>query len=362
MNSAQLPTAVQRVLQQAPCRSANKILATDEVSLVLARERSRADRENTPLCLLLIQIIPDRECSFDFAEFERLILNRKRITDDAFKISTQFYGLVLPSTSADGARTIAADLKLQYSNKLTCTVLKYPNDWPNFDESSPNDPFGETQSGGGGVETEVALEPLFFQQLSPLKRFRDIVLSVIAIIALSPLIACAAAAIKFNSRGPVFYSQQRVGKNGVPFVMYKFRSMVVGAEELKTSLLSQNEQDGPAFKMSNDPRVTMIGRFLRKLSIDEIPQLWNVLKGEMTLVGPRPLLVDEIAACDPWQKHRLSVVPGITCTWQVDGRSQVTFADWMRMDVRYVRDAKPFRDTLILLKTIRAVLIRPNGK
>ena len=144
--------------------------------------------------------------------------------------------------------------------------------------------------------------------------------------------------------------------------MYKFRSMVVDAEQRKRELLALNEQDGPAFKISADPRVTPLGRFLRTTSIDELPQLINVLKGDMSLVGPRPLPCDESDACRGWQRRRLDVTPGLTCIWQVRGRSQVSFADWCRMDLQYVASRSLLRDVTLIALTLPAVLLRRGAR
>jgi lipopolysaccharide/colanic/teichoic acid biosynthesis glycosyltransferase len=144
--------------------------------------------------------------------------------------------------------------------------------------------------------------------------------------------------------------------------MYKFRSMVSDAESRKADLLALNEQDGPAFKITGDPRITRLGRFLRDSSIDELPQLWNVLKGDMSLVGPRPLPCDETANCLDWQRRRLDVTPGLTCIWQVRGRSQVTFNEWVRMDVEYVQRRSLWCDVQILLATVPAVIARRGAK
>jgi lipopolysaccharide/colanic/teichoic acid biosynthesis glycosyltransferase len=144
--------------------------------------------------------------------------------------------------------------------------------------------------------------------------------------------------------------------------MFKFRTMVVGAEELKQDLLALNEQDGPAFKITHDPRGTRIGRFLRCTTIDELPQLWNVLRGDMSLVGPRPLPCAESDACLPWQRRRLHVTPGMTCIWQVSGRSQVSFAEWVRMDLRYIRSLTLGHDLKLLAQTVPAVILRKGAK
>ena len=167
-----------------------------------------------------------------------------------------------------------------------------------------------------------------------------------------------ALAIKATSRGPVFFTQERDTISGRPFTIYKFRTMCVDAEAKKGELRSLSEQDGPAFKMTDDPRVTPVGRFLRKTSIDELPQLFNVLLGDMSLVGPRPLPCDESHRCEAWQRRRLDVTPGLTCIWQVQGRSNVSFSEWARMDMQYIRSRSLMADLALLLKTIPAVIFR----
>jgi lipopolysaccharide/colanic/teichoic acid biosynthesis glycosyltransferase len=169
-----------------------------------------------------------------------------------------------------------------------------------------------------------------------------------------------AIAIKRDSPGPVIFKQQRVGKDGKTFTMYKFRTMVVNAEEILDELLSKNEADGPVFKIKEDPRVTKSGKWLRKTSIDELPQLWNVLKGDMSLVGPRPPLEREVVQYDNYQRQRLSVKPGITCYWQVSGRSNTTFDEWVELDIKYIQEQSLWTDIKLLFKTIGAVL-RKDG-
>jgi lipopolysaccharide/colanic/teichoic acid biosynthesis glycosyltransferase len=164
--------------------------------------------------------------------------------------------------------------------------------------------------------------------------------------------------IRLDSPGGVFFRQSRVGKNGSYFTFYKFRSMVQDAEELKKRLLHLNEVDGPAFKISDDPRVTRIGRFMRRTSLDELPQLWNVLRGDMSLVGPRPPLPAEVEHYEGWQREKLEVVPGITCLWQISGRSHIGFTEWMRLDVEYIRKQSLGLDMKILARTLPAVVSR----
>lgn len=183
------------------------------------------------------------------------------------------------------------------------------------------------------------------------KRIIDIIGAGSGLILLSPVIAIVACAVKFTSKGPIFFSQKRVGKNGQLFDMYKFRSMVVNAEELKEKLAHQNEMSGPMFKMKDDPRVTKIGKFIRKTSIDELPQLWNVLKGDMSLVGPRPSLPKEVKQFEKWMYKRLTVKPGLTCYWQVSGRNNIDFEDWMKLDISYVEDRNIWIDIKLIFKT-----------
>ncbi|MGQ0504867.1 MAG: sugar transferase [Myxococcaceae bacterium] len=189
-----------------------------------------------------------------------------------------------------------------------------------------------------------------------LKRLFDIVSASVALWMLLPLFAFVAAAIKLTSRGPIFFKQVRVGLHGKPFKMLKFRSMVVNAEELKAKLEVQNEQSGPVFKMKHDPRITAIGRFIRKYSIDELPQLINVLRGDMAVVGPRPPVPSEVAKYEAWQRRRLSVRPGLTCIWQVSGRNQISFEQWMFLDMQYIDHWSLAQDFNLILKTVPVVL------
>lgn len=183
------------------------------------------------------------------------------------------------------------------------------------------------------------------------KRLIDILLSLVGLVIVSPIMLIVAILIKLESSGPIIFSQKRVGLNGKEFNMLKFRSMVQNAEELKEKLQKQNEMSGPMFKMKEDPRVTKVGRFIRKTSIDELPQLINVLKGEMSLVGPRPSLPKEVAKFEPWMLERLNVKPGLTCYWQVSGRNNIDFEDWMKLDIKYVKDRNLVLDIKLIFKT-----------
>jgi exopolysaccharide biosynthesis polyprenyl glycosylphosphotransferase len=188
------------------------------------------------------------------------------------------------------------------------------------------------------------------------KRACDVITAIVALVLSSPIIAVAAVAIRATSRGPVFFRQTRCGLHGRPFSMTKLRTMVVGAEEQQQALAAYNECDGPIFKMKNDPRVTRVGRFLRRWSIDELPQIWNVLLGEMSIVGPRPPVPAEVARYENFERRRLSMRPGITCTWQIQGRNEIGFADWVKLDVEYIDSWSISRDFEIMLRTVPAVL------
>ncbi|MFZ5446250.1 MAG: sugar transferase [Myxococcota bacterium] len=188
------------------------------------------------------------------------------------------------------------------------------------------------------------------------KRLFDIVSTGVALWLLAPLLLAVAALVKLTSRGPVLFRQTRVGLHGRPFQMLKFRTMVENAEELKAKLAAQNEMDGPVFKMKRDPRITSIGRVLRKFSIDELPQLINVLRGDMSVVGPRPPVPNEVAKYEPWQRRRLSVRPGLTCIWQVSGRNEISFEQWMYMDLQYIDTWTFSKDLGLILKTFPVVL------
>ena len=193
------------------------------------------------------------------------------------------------------------------------------------------------------------------------KRLLDLGVSFVAGVIVLPFVPFIALAVRLDSPGPLLYRSVRLGRKGRPFVFYKFRSMVVGAHESARYVRHLNEIEGPVFKSARDPRVTRVGRFLRRTSIDELPQLWNVLRGDMTLVGPRPPIPEEVEAYEPWQRLRLEVKPGITCLWQVSGRSKLGFAEWMRLDIQYIQAMSLRTDFKILLRTVPAVLSREGA-
>ena len=209
----------------------------------------------------------------------------------------------------------------------------------------------------------MANAPLLLFSTSPkspwalmIKRALDIILAVIAIILLAPLMLGIAIAIRLSSPGPILFRQRRSTIGGRTFDMYKFRTMIPDAENLREQLEDQNEQTGPVFKIKDDPRIIPVGRWLRRYSLDELPQLWNVLKGDMALVGPRPPIPAEVEKYENWQRRRLSMRSGCTCLWQISGRNELDFDDWMRLDLKYIDTWSLRLDVIILFKTLSAVL------
>ncbi|MEQ8790492.1 MAG: sugar transferase [Pirellulaceae bacterium] len=384
---------------------ASGLLSPDELHALLARERMRSDRSGATFSLAAFSIeADDRQLGED--TLTRLMQRRLRAIDDVGRLADGRLAAVLPETDGDGAWSLVDELAAlysQYHRPLECEIYCYPassgedetpptsDDEPTHDESMHDEPtHGEPMQGDeapspgdstgagdqpaerrrrrGSSPREATsqrpwrpLEILFVQRMPWWKRTIDVVGASTLLVLTSPLMAAAALAIKLTSRGPVLFAQARDGLAGRPFIMYKLRTMSVDAEQRKAALRQFSEQDGPAFKMTHDPRVTRVGRILRATSIDELPQLWNVLRGDMSLVGPRPLPVEESAGCEPWQRRRLDVTPGLTCTWQVSGRSLVSFADWVRMDLRYAQRRTLPHDLKLLLLTPPALLLR-RGK
>ncbi len=208
------------------------------------------------------------------------------------------------------------------------------------------------------VELKMARENRIYHSL---KRATDIVVALFLLTLFLPMIPVVTMLIKLDSPGPIFFRQKRVGKNGRIFNFYKFRSMVSGAESGIGALRPLSGVDGPVFKIKDDPRITRVGRFLRRSSLDELPQLLNVIRGEMSIVGPRPNLPSEVSQYLPWQKRRLDVTPGITCFWQIAGRSHIGFQEWMRLDLEYVRKRSYITDLKIMFKTVPAVIARKGA-
>ena len=187
------------------------------------------------------------------------------------------------------------------------------------------------------------------------KRAFDVVAACVALVLLSPVFLITAIAIFVEDGGPIFFTQQRAGKDMQSFTIYKFRSMYKNAEDLFEKMQEQNEQTGHAFKIKDDPRVTHVGKFIRRFSIDELPQLFNIIKGDMSVVGPRPILYEQMEACNAYEKQRLIVKPGLTCYWQVCGRAKIKWEQWVELDLKYIQDMSVKKDIELILRTFPAV-------
>jgi lipopolysaccharide/colanic/teichoic acid biosynthesis glycosyltransferase len=322
------------------------------------RERMRADRSNSTLAILVIELPADRRENRDFTFLCNVLSQRLRITDSAGLLPDGRVAVLFPDTRKDGAWKVASDICDHYPlghERPDCEVFLYP------DESAPRNDDSQPRA-KQPVEGSSSLESLFASPTPMLKRAVDIFGACVGLLFAAPLIAILAVLIRSTSRGPVFFSQWREGHGGRPFRIYKFRTMCVDAHRHQSSLRALSVQDGPAFKMQHDPRTTWIGNILRRTSLDELPQLWNVLVGDMSLVGPRPLPTRESLECLPWQRQRLTVVPGLTCIWQVKGRSTVSFLEWMRMDLQYLRHRSFLCDLRLILTTGPSILFKKGPR
>jgi lipopolysaccharide/colanic/teichoic acid biosynthesis glycosyltransferase len=367
-----------------------------EFRKLLKKERLRADRAPSMFSLLAIEPPSEVAPAETLRTLAWRVTARVRATDDVGLLADGRLGVFLPDTPAAGAWQVAEDLLATYAQERvspSCEVYVYPCGPKSADDNNAffsndhekTEPVPVSSTLNGAAHGSIAMngsivasapratwsksvfaralpaERLLVSKLPWWKRGMDLLGASLACLALSPLFVLAALAIKITSRGGVFFTQYRDGLGGRPFRMLKFRTMRLGADDEKQALRQHSEQDGPAFKIKDDPRLTTVGRFLRATSIDELPQLWNVLRGEMSLVGPRPLPCDESARCRRWQRRRLEVTPGLTCIWQVSGRNLLPFEEWMRMDLRYVDGRSFWTDLNLLLWTIPAVLSRKGA-
>lgn len=333
------------------------VLQRDRFQVLLDAERMRADRSGGVFSVVLVDAAEHPEHFHDMARF---LSCRLRQTDFVGKTGRNRLAILLTDTSQHGASVVVQAIHDHPAGNLNCHVFVYPR----VPEADRDDDLGggsDEDMGGSGEQDRESSEALFAKRLPIWKRAVDFVGAAAGLLLFSPIMLTAACAVKLTSRGPVFFTQERAGQAGKPFTIYKFRTMTADAEDQKSELRIYSEQDGPAFKIVNDPRITTVGRFLRKTCIDEMPQLWNVLRGDMSLVGPRPLPTDEANRCESWERRRLDVNPGLTCIWQTRDEPIVPFSDWMRMDLRYIRQGGIVRDVRLIVKTVlRMVLLRAS--
>ncbi len=338
-----------------PTREFRRFYPADRFREAIERERARADRWERPLALLSLGVADSREGEATLQQVARILAGRMRLTDEAGWLDSRHLGVLMPNTPGWGAWTLADEICLEFPDSVPlpqCKVYCYPSEWFLGDGNE----LGDRENAPAAEGTTEAMEPFFFQRLPRWKRAIDVLVSSLFLLVHAPLLLVLAVVVRLTSRGPVLFRQTRVGLGGRHFTLYKFRTMVENAEQLKEHLHSRNEQDGPVFKIRNDPRITWVGRFLRKFSLDEFPQMWNVLKGDMSLVGPRPPLHAEVAQYAVWQRRRLDVTPGLTCFWQVRGRSKISFTQWMRLDLNYIAQRSPWCDAKLLMETVPALV------
>lgn len=332
----------------------SSLLSVEAFRRQLARERVRADRGASPLSMVTFSLAGMARAKELRSRMGQLCRQRLRITDDAGLLADDLIGVLLPETPGAGAWKVADDLvSMLPAEEKPSEVRVYT--YTSYRQGSPDSDHPESTPDGRPIEP---LERFFVVPLPMWKRGLDILGAVTGLVLLAPVMIAAGAMVLLTSPGPMFFSQRRQTAGGREFPMLKFRTMYIDAEERKAELMKANEQDGPAFKMENDPRVTPIGHFLRRSAIDELPQLWNVLVGDMTLVGPRPLEHKEQKNAHDWQRRRLDVTPGLTCIWQVDGGTHVSFADWMRMDLRYIASLNPLFDLALIGRTALKLVLR----
>lgn len=341
-------------------RSLHTIYTVHQMRQALARERARCDRNHHGFVLAIFR--PTSGRWWTRQRLARLLCRRARVMDEVGWCDANGVGVILPYASEESAQCFAREIERQAAMKrmeVHSSISTYdPRPEERGGPPGPGSDHHDAPRDRRGLVQPATAGELFLTPLPKWKRVMDILGALVGIALAAPVMLVAAIAIKLTSPGPVLFLQRRSGWGGQTFTIFKFRTMVVGAEKLRDDLKPLSEQDGPAFKLTNDPRVTAIGRFLRATSLDELPQLFNVLRGDMSLVGPRPLPIAESCDCAPWHKARLDVMPGLTCIWQVRGRSQVPFDDWMRMDLQYIRSRSLFNDLRIIFQTLPAVIMR----
>jgi lipopolysaccharide/colanic/teichoic acid biosynthesis glycosyltransferase len=333
-----------------------------ELRRMLLSERARSVRTGRPFTLIRITPMVGRLTSGQVRQFEKVLRSRLRSYDQAGIHDEGAFVVLLPETDRDGGLKVAADIQIRLGDDaedFRWQVAQYPSSEESLHDDSGDQggAIDDRRQPAASEESRPAhpVEIMLSRSLPAWKRGMDVALSAVGLTFAAPVIGLAALAIKATSPGPVIFKQRRTGVGGKPFVMHKLRTMSAGAEQLQKSLRHLNEQDGPAFKIENDPRITTIGRVLRSSCVDELPQLWNVLRGEMSIVGPRPLPCHESDACRGWRRARLDITPGLTCIWQVKGRSKVSFDEWMRMDLEYAKRQSFLLDVCLMFGTVGLV-------
>jgi lipopolysaccharide/colanic/teichoic acid biosynthesis glycosyltransferase len=356
------------------------VLDEESFHRTISLERKRTERSRKPFLLMLLDLgncLPSDKDGKTLAKILAALSLATRETDVTgwyanhsvvgvmfTEIGIDSRGSILSTMMTRVSETLRSNLSLDQFNRISISFHLFPEDW---DHDMPERPSNPT------LYPDLSRRDQSKKLFCVMKRLMDVVGSVLALVLFAPAFLAVAAAIKLTSKGPIFFEQRRVGQYGKSFVFLKFRSMhvnndaTVHKEYVRQLIAGQAERNGSengkgVFKITNDPRVTRIGSFLRRTSLDELPQFINVLRGEMSLVGPRPAIAYEVEAYDIWHRNRvLEAKPGITGLWQVTGRSKVTFDEMVRLDLRYAKSWSPWMDLLILLRTPGAVVFGEGG-
>ena len=378
------------------------VLSREQIEVAFRRERDRSDRTQSHFAVVTFAPLKDSARETDLAVLATVLKGRIRTYESLGQLDSKRAALLLPDTAGAGAWQLADDALACLKNaglEYGCEVYVYPEDWsrvhrqegadlpaedaaeesphsnsrglaaplPRQDEEvsghrSPTAPLEQVELSTSeqiaqSIRNVGSLQGYFAHPIPLGKRLFDIIGATIILALLSPVMLAAALLVKLSSPGPIIFRQERAGLGGKPFSFLKFRTMYIDAEERLKEMRARNiHTDGPIFKDPNDPRMTPVGRVLRRWSVDELPQLWNVVLGQMSLVGPRPPKTGEVEQYEPWQRRRLDVTGGLTCIWQVSGRSEIGFLDWVRMDIEYIRRRSPWLDFKLLVLTAKAVV------
>ena len=367
-------SAATRRARPRPIHKIKSIHSRKDIDAILHRECARCERNGHEFCLVVIGTA-DNSPPRHLNRLAGFLCRRARGTDEVGWFDSRRLCVVLPDTSEAGAIAFVSDYTESANHKglsPVCNILSYRGQMHSDNErlTAEQIAIGIEEAGqdipANGHRRFPAMQLIASRTVTNLlvrplpwwKRLLDLTIGSLILAAALPVMVVVALAIKFSDRGPVLFSQRRAGLGGRPFTIYKFRTMITDAEAKKHQLRHKSEQDGPAFKIKHDPRITRVGRFLRETSLDELPQLFNVLRGDMSLVGPRPLPIEESNRCATWHRRRLDVTPGLTCIWQIKGRGSVSFAEWIRMDRRYIRARNVWIDLKLILMTVPSVILR----
>jgi lipopolysaccharide/colanic/teichoic acid biosynthesis glycosyltransferase len=352
-----------RGLRRGARRIERLLLTQRQFNRELVRERIRASRRGISFCIITFELSSGRRLKWHSEQVSRILLRNLRATDEKARIAADRFAVLLVDTPEMGGRVVVDRLQHLFDQLALPVAMQLKvHDPQGFDHFEPVHPdrVTETVETVGAARVHVINEEAWAEQSffdTAAKRSIDVIGATMGLVFALPILLMAIIAIRLTSPGPALYRQVREGRRGKAFTIYKLRTMVVDAERLQDSLRELSHRDGPAFKLNHDPRVTAVGKLLRATCMDELPQLWNVFKGEMSLVGPRPLPLHESRACNHWQRRRLDVLPGLTCFWQVNKERVKSFDEWMRLDLEYVDRRNLWIDAGLVYRTLAVALL-----